>query len=151
MLMEPLVVALKTGGDLTTLGLSTFESWIDQLKPDFLYSLLSTSGVGAELMLTLWSYIKPTMTSNPSGTVASISLAEKKAPGPTALRILGKLGSRYRRFLKESAPPEGDVELPHRQVQVMLHYPNSKQCSFEIDTAIKVSTTLAPRNRFIRL
>jgi len=146
-LMEPLVVALKAGGDLTTLGLSTFESWIDQLKPDFLYSLLSASGVRAELMLTLWSYIKPTMTSNPSGTVASVSSVEKNAPGPTALRILGKLGSRNRRFLKESAPSENSVELPHGQVQVVLHFQGAKQCSFELDTAIKVVADMlvAPR------
>eukprot|EP00656_Telonema_subtile_P053110 TRINITY_DN7583_c0_g1_i1.p1 TRINITY_DN7583_c0_g1~~TRINITY_DN7583_c0_g1_i1.p1 ORF type:complete len:650 (+),score=164.16 TRINITY_DN7583_c0_g1_i1:109-2058(+) len=118
LLMEPLVVALKSQGELVALGLQTLESWIDQLNPEFLYSLISGSGMRTQLMLTLWAFVQP------------------GAPtGPQALRILGKLGSRNRRFLSDPLPVTWD-ECSHSHLKIELCFDGDKMCSVPLDTAI---------------
>jgi len=82
-LMKPLVLALKGSDDLVTLGLRTLEFWIDSLNPDFLEP--SMANVMSEVILALWSHLRPVP--YPWGT--------------KALQLLGKLGGRNRRFLKE--------------------------------------------------
>ncbi|XP_043711461.1 transformation/transcription domain-associated protein-like [Telopea speciosissima] len=82
-LMKPLVLTLKGSDDLVSLGLRTLEYWIDSLNPDFLEP--SMANIMSEVILTLWSHLRP-------------------APypwGAKALQLLGKLGGRNRRFLKE--------------------------------------------------
>ncbi|KAM1426046.1 hypothetical protein TB2_017954 [Malus domestica] len=82
-LMKPLVLCLKGSDDLVSLGLRTLEFWVDSLNPDFLEP--SMANVMSEVILTLWSHLRP-------------------APypwGAKALQLLGKLGGRNRRFLKE--------------------------------------------------
>lgn len=82
-LMKPLVLALKGNNDLVSLGLRTLEYWIDSLNPDFLEP--SMANVMSEVILALWSHLRP-------------------APYPwggKALHLLGKLGGRNRRFLKD--------------------------------------------------
>lgn len=82
-LMKPLVLALKGSEELVSLGLRTLELWIDSLNPDFLEP--SMAKVISELILTLWTHLRP-----------------KPYPwGAKALQLLGKLGGRNRRFLKE--------------------------------------------------
>ncbi|KAJ0977309.1 hypothetical protein J5N97_012783 [Dioscorea zingiberensis] len=82
-LMKPLVLALKGSDDLVSLGLRTLEFWIDSLNPDFLEP--SMANVMSEVILGLWSHLRPPP--YPWGT--------------KALQLLGKLGGRNRRFLKE--------------------------------------------------
>ncbi|KAM0940239.1 putative non-specific serine/threonine protein kinase [Dioscorea sansibarensis] len=82
-LMKPLVLALKGSDDLVSLGLRTLEFWIDSLNPDFLEP--SMANVMSEVILALWSHLRPPP--YPWGT--------------KALQLLGKLGGRNRRFLKE--------------------------------------------------
>lgn len=82
-LMKPLVLSLKGSDDLVSLGLRTLEFWVDSLNPDFLEP--SMANVMSEVILALWSHLRP-------------------APYPwggKSLQLLGKLGGRNRRFLKE--------------------------------------------------
>ncbi|XP_031475658.1 uncharacterized protein LOC116247605 isoform X2 [Nymphaea colorata] len=82
-LMKPLVLALKGNDELVSLGLRTLEYWIDSLNPDFLEP--SMANLMSEVILALWSHLRP-----------------KPYPwGAKALQLLGKLGGRNRRFLKE--------------------------------------------------
>lgn len=82
-LMKPLVFALKGNDDLVSLGLRTLEFWIDSLNPDFLEP--SMANVMSEVILALWSHLRP----------------PPYSWGTKALQLLGKLGGRNRRFLKE--------------------------------------------------
>ncbi|KAJ7953120.1 Transformation/transcription domain-associated protein [Quillaja saponaria] len=82
-LMKPLVMCLKSSDELVSLGLRTLEFWVDSLNPDFLEP--SMANVMSEVILVLWSHLRP-------------------APypwGSKSLQLLGKLGGRNRRFLKE--------------------------------------------------
>ncbi|CAG8576103.1 11483_t:CDS:10, partial [Acaulospora morrowiae] len=93
-LMKPLVLALQAGPELVTQGLRTLELCIDNLTPEFLDPILAP--VINDLMLALWKHLKP----NPYNAVHSHA----------ATRILGKLGGRNRRMLKE--PPLLDNRFP---------------------------------------
>ncbi|CAD7696024.1 unnamed protein product, partial [Ostreobium quekettii] len=90
-LMKPLVMALKaesTPGrqgfdDIVALGIATMEEWVDRLNPEFLEPAMAS--VVEDLNLALWSHLRP-------------------SPYPLGLKVLqllGKLGGRNRRFLKE--------------------------------------------------
>ncbi|KAJ4791719.1 Transformation/transcription domain-associated protein [Rhynchospora pubera] len=82
-LMKPLVLALKGNDDLVSLALRTLDFWIDSLNPDFLEP--SMAGAMSDVILSLWAHLRPSP--YPWGT--------------KALHLLGKLGGRNRRFLKE--------------------------------------------------
>jgi transformation/transcription domain-associated protein len=82
-LMKPLVLALKGNDDLVSLALRTLDFWIESLNPDFLE--LSMAGAMSDIILSLWAHLRPPP--YPWGT--------------KALHLLGKLGGRNRRFLKE--------------------------------------------------
>jgi len=83
LLMRPVLHALKCGAELVTLALRTLEFWIDHLHPDFLQPLMSP--VIKHIILALTKHLKPS----------------PHPFGPTALRILGKLGGRNRQLLHE--------------------------------------------------
>jgi transformation/transcription domain-associated protein len=90
-LMQPLVLALKSNSDLVNQGLRTLELCIDNLTQDFLDPILAP--VINDLMSALWRHLQPgSLTPNAS------------THSQTTLRILGKLGGRNRRMLKE--PPK---------------------------------------------
>ena len=82
-LMKPLVLCLKGSDDLVSLGLRTLEFWVDSLNPDFLEP--SMANVKSDVILALWSHLRPS----------------PYPWGAKALQLLGKLGGRNRRFLKE--------------------------------------------------
>ena len=84
-LMSPLVQALRGPPALAALALRTLEYWVDSLNPEFLEPALSP--VGPELHASLWAHLRP----------------HPYALGPKALALLGKLGGRGRRHLRE--PP----------------------------------------------
>ncbi|CAG8541435.1 8605_t:CDS:10, partial [Gigaspora rosea] len=100
-LMKPLVLALQAGPELVTQGLRTLELCIDNLTPEFLDPIMAP--VINDLMNALWKHLKPTPYSN--------------AHSHVAMRILGKLGGRNRRMLKEPAqlnshtPPLTGIDL----------------------------------------
>ena len=118
-LMKPLVLCLKGNDDLVSLGLRTLEFWVDSLNPDFLEP--SMASVMSEVILALWSHLRP-------------------APypwGAKALQLLGKLGGRNRRFLKEPLALECK-ENPEHGLRLIL--------TFEPSTPF-----LVPLDRFINL
>ena len=86
LLMRPVLHALRASHELISLALRTLEFWIDHLHPGFLAPLLSP--VMRQLLLALTQQLLP-------------------APhpfGPSALRILGKLGGRNRQSLHMREP-----------------------------------------------
>lgn len=56
-MMRPVVEALKAGDELVSQALRTLEHWVDSLNPEFLEPAMAA--VAPELMLALWSHIKP--------------------------------------------------------------------------------------------
>lgn len=101
LLMRLMVHALRAYGDLVNLGLRTLEFWVDNLNPDFLYPVMCQQPhVLTDLMTALCNHLRP-------------------APYPfgmLALRLLGKLGGRNRRFLKEP------ISLPQKNEEVLNEF-----------------------------
>ena len=95
-LMQPLVLALKSPSlELVGLGLRTFELWVDAVSPEYLDP--ATAPVQSELLMGLWSHLRP-----------------KPYPyGPKALQLLGKLGGRSSRFLRDPLPLDAKANAEH--------------------------------------
>jgi len=102
-LMKPLVLALKGSDDLVSLALRTLEFWIDSLNPDFLEP--SMANLMSEVILALWSHLRP-----PPYTW-----------GTKSLELLGKLGGRNRRFLREPLALESK-ENPEHGLRLVLTF-----------------------------
>ncbi|CAN8229179.1 unnamed protein product [Cochlearia groenlandica] len=118
-LMRPLVSCLRGSDELVSLGLRTLEFWVDSLNPDFLEP--SMADVMSEVILALWSHLKPV----------------PYPWGRKALQIVGKLGGRNRRFLKEPLTLECK-DNPEHGLRLVL--------TFEPSTPF-----LVPMDRFINL
>lgn len=119
-LMKPLVMCLKGSDDLINLGLRTLEFWIDSLNPDFLEP--SMANVMSEVILALWSHLRP-------------------APypwGAKSLQLLGKLGGRNRRFLKEPLALECK-ENPEHGLRVILTFEPSTPFLVPLDRCINLA------------
>ncbi|CAK9157021.1 unnamed protein product [Ilex paraguariensis] len=119
-LMKPLVMCLKGGDDLVSLGLRTLEFWIDSLNPDFLEP--SMANVMSEVILALWSHLRP-------------------APYPwggKSLQLLGKLGGRNRRFLKEPLALECK-ENPEHGLRLILTFEPSTSFLVPLDRCINLA------------
>lgn len=109
-LMKPLVIALTAGSDLVTQGLRTLELCIDNLTQEFLDPILAP--VLPELMQALWSHLRP--------------LPHNHHHSHSALRILGKMGGRNRRFVDDSqvfTSCASANDLP----AAMIHFHNSEE------------------------
>lgn len=119
-LMKPLVMCLNGSGDLVSLGLRTLEFWIDSLNPDFLEP--SMASVMSEVNLALWSHLRP-------------------APylwGNKSLQLLGKLGGRNRRFLKEPLALECK-ENPEHGLRLILTFQPSTPFLVPLDRCINLA------------
>ncbi|KAL6498032.1 hypothetical protein OROGR_028429 [Orobanche gracilis] len=119
-LMKPLVMCLKGSDDLINLGLRTLEFWIDSLNPDFLEP--SMANVMSEVILALWSHLRP-------------------APYPwggKSLQLLGKLGGRNRRFLKEPLALECK-ENPEHGLRLILTFEPSTPFLVPLDRCINLA------------
>lgn len=119
-LMKPLVLCLKGGDDLVSLGLRTLEFWVDSLNPDFLEP--SMANVMSEVILALWSHLRP-------------------APYPwggRSLQLLGKLGGRNRRFLKEPLALECK-ENPEHGLRLILTFEPSTPFLVPLDRCINLA------------
>ncbi|XXG86133.1 hypothetical protein AAC387_Pa11g1088 [Persea americana] len=126
-LMKPLVLALKASDELVSLGLRTLEFWIDSLNPDFLEPSMAT--VMSEVILALWSHLRP-------------------APYPwggKALQLLGKLGGRNRRFLKEPLALECK-ENPEHGFRLILTFEPSTPFSVPLDRFIYLAVAAVMQN-----
>lgn len=91
-LMKPLVLALQSNTDLVSQGLRTLELCIDNLTQDFLEPVLTP--VLPDVLEALWGLLRPP----PANQTHSHA----------AVRILGKMGGRCRRFCLEA--PEISAE-----------------------------------------
>ncbi|PWN24918.1 hypothetical protein BDZ90DRAFT_281903 [Jaminaea rosea] len=87
-LMKPLVLALRSSGDLLSQGLRTLELCIDNLTQEFLDPIMAPYQV--DIMNALWEHLQP--------------LPHPHAHSHTTMRILGKMGGRNRRVLQQ--PPK---------------------------------------------
>ena len=123
-LMKPLVLCLKGSDELVSLGLRTLEFWVDSLNPDFLEP--SMANVMSEVILALWSHLRP-------------------APypwGAKALQLLGKLGGRNRRFLKEPLALECK-ENPEHGLRLILTFEPSTPFLVPLDRCINLGVAAA--------
>ncbi|KAK9678784.1 hypothetical protein RND81_11G233100 [Saponaria officinalis] len=119
-LMRPLVLCLKGSYELVSLGLRTLEFWIDSLNPDFLEP--SMANVMSEVILALWSHLRP-------------------APYPwggKSLQLLGKLGGRNRRFLKDPLSLECK-ENPEHGIRVILTFEPGTPFLVPLDRCINLA------------
>ncbi|KAF5735955.1 Phosphatidylinositol 3- and 4-kinase family protein with FAT domain isoform 1 [Tripterygium wilfordii] len=119
-LMRPLVLCLKGTDDLVSLGLRTLEFWVDSLNPDFLEP--NMANVMSEVILALWSHLRP-------------------APYPwggKALQVLGKLGGRNRRFLKEPLALDCK-ENPEHGLRLILTFEPSTPFLVPLDRCINLA------------
>ncbi|KAH9611581.1 hypothetical protein KSS87_004438 [Heliosperma pusillum] len=119
-LMKPLVLCLKASYELVSLGLRTLEFWIDSLNPDFLEP--SMANVMSEVILALWSHLRP-------------------APYPwggKSLQLLGKLGGRNRRFLKDPLALECK-ENPEHGIRVILTFEPGTPFLVPLDRCINLA------------
>ncbi|XP_061345668.1 uncharacterized protein LOC133291419 isoform X3 [Gastrolobium bilobum] len=119
-LMKPLVLCLKGSDELVSLGLRTLEFWVDSLNPDFLEP--SMANVMSEVILALWSHLRP-------------------APypwGAKALQLLGKLGGRNRRFLKEPLVLECK-ENPEHGLRLILTFEPATPFLVPLDRCINLA------------
>lgn len=126
-LMKPLVMCLKGNSDLVSLGLKTLESWIDGLNPDFLES--SMGNVMPEVILALWSHLRP----------------PPYVWGARSLQILGKLGGRNRRFLREPLGLECK-ENPEHGLRIGLTFESSTPFVLPLDQCINLSVSAVKHN-----
>ncbi|CAI9110926.1 OLC1v1011036C1 [Oldenlandia corymbosa var. corymbosa] len=119
-LMKPLVMCLRASDELVTLGLRTLEFWIDSLNPDFLEP--SMANVMSEVIQALWFHLRP-------------------APYPwggRSLQLLGKLGGRNRRFLKEPLALECK-ENPEHGLRLILTFEPSTPFLVPLDRCINLA------------
>ena len=104
--VRPVILGLRSrDSTLQAQALKTFEFWIDNLNPEYLYPLLSAGGHVQDFMGSLVALLRP---------------APSKF-GDLALRLLGKLGGNNRLFLL--APPTmPHIATPAPGVQLMLQW-----------------------------
>lgn len=96
-LMKPLVLALRSSGDLLSQGLRTLELCIDNLTQEFLDPIMAP--YQADIMNALWAHLQP--------------LPHPHAHSHTTMRILGKMGGRNRRVLQQ---PPAITWRPYKEV-----------------------------------
>lgn len=120
--MKPLVLCLKGSDELVSLGLRTLEFWVDSLNPDFLEP--SMAYVMSDVILALWSHLRP-------------------APYPwggKSLQLLGKLGGRNRRFLKDPLALECK-ENPEHGLRLILTFEPSTPFLVPLDRCINLAVS----------
>ena len=89
LLMTPIILALRSPHqELIMLSLRTVEFWLDNLNIKFLYPILTSASIENDLMNALTNLLRPS----------------PMVYGEVAMRVLGKLGGRNRRFLVKPQP-----------------------------------------------
>ncbi|KAM7251269.1 hypothetical protein ACFE04_023152 [Oxalis oulophora] len=127
-LMKPLVICLKGNNELIGLGLRTLEFWVDSLNPDFLEP--SMGNIMSDVMLALWAHLRP----------------PPYPWGGKALHILGKLGGRNRRFLKDPLALQCR-EIPEHGFRLILTFEPSTPFLIPLDRCVYLAiATLVNEN-----
>lgn len=109
-LASPLCKALRAqANELNLLGLRTLEFWVDSLNPEFLDPCIAE--VESELMLALWSMLKPQQSGSPFGA--------------KAMQLLGKLGGRNRAFLKNPLQLDAKGNPEHGLRMILMFKPET--------------------------
>ncbi|KNC98645.1 histone acetyltransferase TRA1 [Spizellomyces punctatus DAOM BR117] len=121
-LMKPLVLALEAGPELVSQGLRTLELCVDNLTQDFLEPIMRP--VLKDLMAALRKHLKP--------------LPYNQTHSHAAVRILGKLGGRNRRYVKDP------VDLLHiinreKQLEVSLPFHGAEPSTIALDNILDLS------------
>ena len=107
-LMKPLVIALQGGPDLVGQGIRTLELCVDNLTQDFLDPILAP--VSVELMEALRAHLKP--------------LPHNFQFSHSVVRILGKLGGRNRKIIREPRAAQY-VDVPQADCSISLEFHGS--------------------------
>ena len=147
-LMTPLVAALRGGAgvpllavspELQLLGLRKLESWVDSMNPEYLEPCIADCET--ELMIALWALLRP------APTVPGVTVAATSGPGPHALRalqLLGKLGGRGRRVLRDPTRLEWRPS-PEHGLRLILTFPPSTSFLIPLDRCVTLArSALAP-------
>lgn len=122
LMMHPLLATLESKGELINLGLRTLEFWVDNLNPEFLFPIFSgQNGLLVNLTNALCSHLQP----------------PPYPYGMLAMRLLGKLGGRNRRFLKEPhSIPLNQYPNPGVSINVPWKELEGKSLSIPLDMCI---------------
>lgn len=122
-LMRPLVLALDGAPDLVSQGLRTLELCIDNLTAEFLDPILAP--VIKDLMAALWKHLRP--------------LPYNQAHATATLRILGKLGGRNRRILKDTFALKTNLSM-EPALQLPMFFESIKQgIPLNVDKGLKLA------------
>eukprot|EP00898_Chlorokybus_atmophyticus_P003741 jgi/Chlat1/4368/Chrsp29S04524 len=126
-LMQPLVMALNGNDELVQLGLRTLEYWVDSLNPKFLEP--NMAHVMPDLILALLKHLRPL----------------PYLFGAKALQLLGKLGGRNRRFLKDALQLECK-DNPEHGLRLVLTFEPSTSFLVPLDRCVVLAkaAVLAP-------
>ncbi|KAJ3171894.1 hypothetical protein HDU87_008212 [Geranomyces variabilis] len=121
-LMKPLVLALEAGPDLVSQGVRTLELCVDNLTQDFLEPIMAP--VLKELMAALRKHLRP--------------LPYNHHHSHAAVRILGKLGGRNRRYVKDplTMAVRSNME-NHMEISLSFHSVEPK--TIALDAVLKLS------------
>ena len=141
-LMTPLVAALRGGAgvpllavspELQLLGLRKLESWVDSMNPEYLEPCIADCET--ELMIALWALLRP------APTVPGVTVTATSGPGPHALRalqLLGKLGGRGRRVLRDPTRLEWRPS-PEHGLRLILTFPPSTSFLIPLDRCVTLA------------
>lgn len=121
MQMKTMVWALEGGRDNVHYGLRTLEFWVEMLQPVYLETLLAD--VEPQLTAALQRHLRP----QPSNVFSS-----------TALRILGKLGSRSRGQATSAAPIDVKPN-PDPAQRLRLHWKDGSSLTMETDEMVRMA------------
>lgn len=122
-LILPLVFAVEGPQELVQLGLRTLEFWVDSLNPEFLEPVLRKQE--SRLLLALWQHLKP----------------HPYPFGARTAQLLGKLGGRNRRFLRDPFDLECK-ESPEHGLRLVLTFAPSTSFLVPLDGCIGLAETI---------
>ena len=151
-LMAPLVTALRGGAgvpavppslELQLLGLRKLEGWVDSLNPEYLEPCIVDCE--PELLNALWALLRP-----PAGVAGGVfggASGASSGPGTHALRalqLLGKLGGRARRVLRDPARLDWRPS-PEHGLRLILTFPPATSFLIPLDRCVHLARgALAP-------
>lgn len=124
-LMKPLVLALDAGTELVSQGLRTLELCVDNLTQEFLEPIMSP--VLKELMAGLRKHLRP--------------LPYNLAHSHAAVRILGKLGGRNRRYLKDPLDMHAIIN-KEKELEVVLPFHSGEPKTLSLDVILETSANI---------